>query len=227
VSKKDSLGIRLFHGAALTAAGLMFCAMGCAREAYHPQLTLQSLQGHAFTQQFCQAYVSHDKDGDTDLVLLDQACEDHLDATKRHGRENAPVRQVMHLRVLWNPKRDQKMEHLSGSNATVHWYVMGNTPETAADIIEYAGTAYVVTDDSGEQLEFTIRNASISPVACRGSLVDPIGTSTLSGTVRALDSHKRVCDALTAVRIVVAASNCLPGKGGSKVNPEMPSSMAR
>jgi hypothetical protein len=133
----------------------------------------------------------------------------------------------MHLRVLWNPKRDQKVEHLSGSNATIHWYVMGNTPETAADVIEYAGTAFVLTDNSEEELEFTIRNASISPVACRGGLLDPIGTSTLSGTVRARDSHKRVCDALTAVRIAVAASSCPPGGGGSKVKPEMPSSMVR
>jgi hypothetical protein len=227
VSKKDPFGISLFRGAALTAVGLMFFAMGCAREAYRPQLTLQSLQGHSFTQQFCQAYMSHDKDGDTDLVLLDQASEDALTAKKSDVQENPPVRQVMHLRVLWNPKRDQKVEHLSGSNATVHWYVMGNTPETAAHIIEYAGTAFVVIDDSEPQLEFTIRNASISPVACRGDLQDPIGTSTLSGTVRARDSHKRVCDALTAVRIVVAASNGLPNGGGSKVKPEMPSSMVR
>jgi hypothetical protein len=104
---------------------------------------------------------------------------------------------------------------------------MGNTPASTADIIEYAGTAFVLVDDSEGQPQFTIRNASITPVACRGDLRDPIGVSTFSGTLLATDDHQRVCDALTTVRTVVAASNSLPIPGAQAVKPERPSSMVR
>ena len=100
--------------------------------------------------------------------------------------------------VLWNPKRDQKAEHNSGSNATIHWYVMGNTPESSCDILEYSGTAFVLVNDSEDGTDLTVRNATIKPVACRGTLQDPVGSCTLSGTIHATENRPRVREGSTA-----------------------------
>jgi hypothetical protein len=215
----------LFRGAALVAVvGLLGIGSGCANEQPQPQLTLQSLEhGQTFTHAFSKAYVSRDRDGDVDLVLLDRAAERAMIGMSGE----MPIRQVMHLRVLWNPKRDQKAEHNSASNATVHWYVMGNTPESAADVLEYAGTAFVLVDDSGNGSELTIRNAKIRPVACRGYLQDPVGTSVFQGTIRATENRQRVREALATIRTAVAAINSPPKNLSATARPEVPSSMAQ
>lgn len=210
----------ILRGAALLLAPLALVGMaGCASEP-HEDLTLHSA-GHdaSFTERFARAYLSREKEGDVDIVLVDRGTEQQLDASGRGSAETAPppVRQVMHLRVLWNPMRDQKGDHSVASNASLHWYVMGNTPGTRADVLEYAGTAFVVMDDS-EPAELSIRNASIHPVACRGDLQDPVGASTLTGTVHATTDRRRVRAALDSVRTAVSAA---------LARPESASSMAR
>jgi hypothetical protein len=209
--------------------GMLFalaCAVlggpGCASD---PQLTLQSSRQHqTFSQQFTAAYASRDAEGNTDLVLMDQAAEQTLAG----GRADAPVRQIMHIKVLWQPAGDMKADHMSAVNATVHWYVMGNTPASAADIVEYAGTAFVSLDRDGSQIDATIQNASVRSVACRGCLCDPLGPSTLHGTIRAADSSQRVRQALASVRSAVAAAGSAPDKASfHSPKPESPSSLAR
>lgn len=187
------------------------------------ELTLES-SGHRaeFTQQFAHAYVTRDSDGDTDLVLVDQAGEQ----AARGGHADAPVRQVMHIRVMWHPKRDQKADHSSASNATVHWYVMGNTPDSANQVLEYAGTAFVAVDPEDDASQLIIRNASVCPVACRGGLCDPVGACQIHGTVHADENRQRVLDVLSSVRTAVAAANGLP-TNVSGAKPESPSSAAR
>jgi len=214
----------LFRGAALMAIALGALAAGCASEAPHSQLTLTSVEhDRTFAQQFSHAFVSRDPDGTTDLVLLDRAAEGALIGTKG----NAPVRQIMHLRVLWNPKRDQKAEHNSASNATLHWYVMGNTPDSSCHILEYAGTAFVLVNDSEDGVDLTIRNAAIKPVACRGDLQDPVGSCTMAGAIHATANRRRVREALNSVCTVVSANDNLPRTLSSTARPERPSSLAR
>ena len=216
----------LFRGAAFFAAMAVGAigVVGCVNEPVHPELTLTSVD-HAriFSQQFSKAYISRDRDGGADLVLTDRAAEGALTGMKG----DAPVRQVMHLRVLWNPKRDQKAEHTTGSNATVHWYVMGNTPDSTSDILEYAGTAFVLVDDSAEGTEVTVRNASVRLVASRGALQDPVGSCTFQGTIRATENRQRVWEALSSVCTVVTASEDLPRNLSRTAKPETPSSLAR
>jgi hypothetical protein len=222
---KNSPTVSLFRGAALIAAmALSVLGTGCASEGPHPQLMLTSV-GHdrTFAQQFSHAFVSRDPDGTTDLVLVDRAAEGAL--IGMNG--SAPVRQIMHLRVLWNPKRDQKAEHASGSNATVHWYVMGNTPQSSCDILEYSGTAFVLVNDSEDGTDLTIRNATIKLVACRGDLQDPVGSCTLAGTIHATENRGRVREVLNCVCTVVSANDNLPRNLSSTAKPERPSSLAR
>jgi hypothetical protein len=218
--RKNALAAILFRSATLLAPiGLIGCAGGPPQQ----ELTLESAEHHqTYIQRFSNAYLSREGDGDVDIVLIDRATQKRLDGKP----DNAPTRQVMHMRVLWNPKRDQKTDHNTASNATVHWYVMGNTPASEADVLEYEGTAFVSIDDSSPA-ELSVRNATVHPVACRGELCDPVGPSVIYGTIHARQDGRRVRDVLAAVRTVVAAASGMPTHLSSTAKPESPSSLAR
>lgn len=197
---------------------------GCAsRPGSQLTVTPAGLAAQSFTQTFTNAYCSQDADGDTDIVLLDDASARILDG----DRNDAPVRHVLHLRVLWKPTRDSKADHTSASNATFHWYVMGNAP-AAGGVLEYAGTAMVVLEPGERGTELAIRSASMRPVASRGAIQDPIGPASLRGSIRATESLERVRLALTSVRRAVAAANTSKGPDvTARSEPELPSSSAR
>lgn len=218
--RKTALPAIVFRAAAFLAPAILF---GCAGTPEQQQLTLQSTDHRrTFIQQFSNAYLSRDGNGDIDVVLIDRAAELRLQGKP----DNAPTQQVMHLRMLWNPQRDQKADHNSASNATVHWYVMGNTAASESDVLEYAGTAFVSIDDS-TPAELSIRNCIIHPVACRGELCDPVGPSVISGIIHARQDRQRVRQVLSGVRATVAAANALPTHISSAAKPESPSSLAR
>ena len=209
---------------ALLAALLLATVGGCASGPSEPQLTLHSTVGNrTLSPQFSSAYVTRDRNGDTDVVLLDRAAEGLMDGS----RDTAPVRQVMHIRVLWNARSDMAGEHASASNASVHWYVMRNNTASACDVLEYAGTAFIVASPADGATELQIRNATIRPVACRGGLCDPIGSTTFQGAVRAIDDGRRVRQALDSVRSAVASAIGLPIETADHAKPELPSSLAR
>ena len=218
VSSKMIGGIPLL----VAMAGALFGA-GCASGPPPQELTLRSIRhDQTFTQRFSGAYFCRTESGDIDLVLADRAA----DGAAAGHMIDAPVREIMHVRILWNPRRDQKTDHSSASNASIHWYVIGNTHLSTADVLEYAGTASVKVDDSDDPIELTIRNAAVEPIALRGGLVDPVGVSTLQGTIRAHEDHARVNQLLESVRTVVTAANSLPRHIAS-AQPESPSSLAR
>src|SRR6185312_6480760 len=196
---------------------------GCAGDPA-PQLMVQSNRMHqTFSEPFAAAYASQAAGGDTTLVAVDRASQQTLEGNPGP----APVRQVLSVRVMWNPTRDSRWDHNSASNATVHWYVMGNTPATAAEVIEYSGTAVVMVDHDQDVTTLTIRSAYVKPVAWRGSLHNPIGASELHGTLRASDNAQRVRQILSDVRTVVAAANSLPNTQAKESKPEAPSTLAR
>jgi len=213
-----------FHGVcrvvALLAASLFFAGAGCASD--QQQLTLNSSRrGKAFIQSFSRAYAARDRDGDTNIVLVDRAAQTTLE-----GRPaDAPVRQVLHIQVLWHPSREMKADHTSATNATLHWYVMSST--NPGDVLEYAGTAFVAIDQDSEGTDLTVSNAHLRPVACRGDLCDPVGPSSVSGKIRAANSAPRVRQALSIVRTAIAAQSEPVNTASSRNRPERPSSAAQ
>jgi hypothetical protein len=208
----------------LLAAVLMLCGFGCAGSAPTQQLTFDSAaQKQSFSEQFAGAYLTRDREGDAEVVLIDPATEQAIAGV----HSDAPVRQVMHLHLLWNPIRDMKGDHRSAFNATIHWYVMGNTPEAAADIIEYAGNAYITSEHADGATELTIRNASMRPIACRGDLKDPVGPCGLHGSIRAVENQRRVRQVLASVRTAVSEADSHPGSLSYTAKSELPSSVAR
>ena len=194
---------------------LLLCLAGCSSD---PSLRLtRARDQRTYTQPFFAAYASHSDGGESQIVLVDNPAES----------STAPVRQVMHIRVLWNPTRELKPDHTSASNATVHWYVLGNTPQTRTDVLEYSGTALVALDESGGTTEVTIRSATLRPAARRGNLFDPLGASNLQGTIIARNDPRKVTQVLSGVRTIVTEANATVRDAGFKARPEAPSSSAR
>jgi hypothetical protein len=186
-------------GRVVLAITALVALAGCAQQ---PPGALTIAAGNRqFNQIFAAAYHSQALGGDSDIVLLDEAAKDALDGNP----SDAPVRQVLRIRVLWNANRDLKADHTSSSNATLHWYVLGNTPDTASDVIEYSGTAMAVLEADGSQTLCAVRGASMRMVARRGSLYDPIGRASFKGTIRASENPLKARQALEEVRDTILA----------------------
>jgi len=194
---------------------------GCASSP-SSQITVTSGEARDFTQSFAVAYSSQDPDGDTDVVLMDDAARRALDGEPVH----APVRQIMHIRVLWKPTRDVHADHTSASNATIHWYVIGTSAKNAG-VLEYAGTAMVILEPGEGATELSIRTGNFKVVGNKGALRDPLGPASLHGSVRARDSLERVRLALKSVGTAIASANSLPSDATARTAPELPSSSAR
>jgi hypothetical protein len=189
---------------------LLLWGIGCSSQPPADLTVCCSADGKSFSQCFTQAYSTLGNNGDADVVLV---CG-----------SDGPVRQVMHIRVLWKPTRDSKADHDSARNATVHWYVMG---QTAADIIEYDGTAMVVVEPDDHGATLSIRSALLRPVARRGSMRDPIGQTSIHGTIRTADDPDRVRKVLANLRASVVAARSVPGNITLRTHTESPSSSAQ
>lgn len=191
------------------AALLLIAATGCSTQSPASFTVSCTADGKSFTQCFNQAWSTGCDTGNANIVLVNSADD--------------PVRQVMHIRVLWKPTRDSKSDHDSARNATVHWYVMG---KSSSDIIEYDGTAMVVVEPDEHGATLSIRSAIMRPVARRGSLRDPIGQTSLHGTVRTTDNPDRVRSVLKDLRASVAAAQNPPSNLSLRTA-ESPSSSAQ
>jgi hypothetical protein len=140
-------------------------------------ITLTSMRTHAqYDQGFAEGYLCHNANGDLDIVLVDAATAQSL-----AGQSSAaPVRQMLHLRVLWQPERDLKVTDLAASNASVHWYVIGGKPK---GVLEYTGTAFVSTTSFSGLVRVHVQNAQVKALPTTAGLYDPVGPSKLEGAV--------------------------------------------
>lgn len=163
-------------------------------------LTLTSLRDHhKFADTFTNAYAARNDNGDLDVVLVDNATERSVAAGKLVG----PVRQIMHIRVLWSPPRDMKSDDPAASNASIHYYVIGSD---RSQMIEYTGTAFVYASKSmwGDRQKLRIDNARLKPAMARGDLRDPVGPARVEGTVYATRNNQIVNNLLAEVQTIVA-----------------------
>ena len=153
-----------------------------------------------YHEMFTQAYASR-RNGDLEIVLADDAA-----VAAVTGKPTAsPVRQILHVHVLWHPDHGLGSGTLSATNATLHWYVFGDPTVRPGDVLEYTGTAFVVTDGDPDSPTITINNATLKCVYQHG-LSDPVGSSHLTGTVTATTDDARVEQLLHEVESAAAPS---------------------
>jgi hypothetical protein len=170
---------------------------GCAGHA--GGITLTSMRTHEkFDQGFSDAYLSHNANGDLDVVLIDSATAEALAG----HQSSAPVRQILHLRVLWQPERDLKVTDSAACNASVHWYVMRGNPKGT---LEYTGTAFVSTSSFSDLVRVKVQNAQVRPMPCSAALHDPVGPSKLEGAVFAHEDARIVSQLLSEVNTPAVA----------------------
>lgn len=185
---------------ALIGGALALASFGCAK----PQTacTVTSLKDRAcYAPSFKRAYASRDHGGDLNVVC---AADVAPGPKAREAMPNATaLRQIMHIKVLWEPGHGMKVDQPTSTNAAIRWYVFDETAGGGA-LIEYAGTglAEVETDDGVTTVE--VRNATLNPVHTRG-LHDPIGPARFQGTVVARTDKQRVADLLAEVKTTLAA----------------------
>ena len=182
----------------LTTLVLMSLTAGCAGHAGGMTLTCMRTQ-QTFNQGFADAYLGHNENGDLDVVLIDAATAELLAGNP----PKSPVRQIMHLRVLWQPQRDLKVTDAASCNATVHWYVINSQPQ---GMLQYTGTAFVYTTSLGDLFRVHIQNAQVRPLPCSCGLCDPVGPSKLEGAVFAHSNPAVVAELLSQVHTASAAS---------------------
>jgi hypothetical protein len=157
---------------------------------------------HTFNQTFSQAYMTHNPNGDYDVVLVHDANSDNVasDGDGPLTPTTVTPLQIVHIRVYWKPVRGTKGDHPASTNANVRWYVFGSRPNESADLLEYSGAGLVLVDENGPTADITIRNAFLKPTTRRGSMADPLGSSTMTGTISAKVDDRRVGDVLTEVK---------------------------
>jgi hypothetical protein len=182
---------------------------GCAGKA--GGITLTSLRTHqSYIQGFSDAYISKTIHGDLDILLIDDAAAQALAGYT----PASPVRQIMHLRVLWQPDRDLKVTDAAASNASIHWYVINGQ----AGAMEYTGTAFVTTSTFSGLTRVVVENAQVHPLCNCPGLTDPVGPSKVDGAVFAQVNPEAVAALLAQVRTSVAAAS---GRSTPSVEPHV------
>jgi hypothetical protein len=167
---------------------------GCAAE--QTKLTLTSIdKGTQFAQQFNHAYSSRDAHGDLNVVLASESPTSVASDTR--------LRQIMHIRMLWNPAFGSRAGQSPPVNASIKWYVFTSGPNP--QLLQYSGTGTIQASTEEGVTKLTIMSATLRPGASKGSLNDPVGTSKFEGTVIASQSEKRVTELLDEVRLQFAS----------------------
>jgi hypothetical protein len=184
---------------------LALVAAGCSTPQSQIQLSSQK-SGELFQQSLPMGIADVQDAGDTDIVV---ACD-------IPGTTSAcpPVRQVMHVRVLWQAGHVVKAHNEQISqNAAFHWYI---TPAAVGDstaspvqphnaVVEYHGTGLVKLDQSGDQVVMTIVQAKMTPSHVSGDMmIDRLGPTKLTGTIKARVDRNDTAIALADLRATLA-----------------------
>jgi hypothetical protein len=166
-------------------------------------LTLKSQSnGKAYEQQFANAYFSRADGGQYDAILI----EDGIVNTKGRATgplntsASAPLSQIMHVRVLWQPLRGSKPDTPSATNAVIDWWVRSNEPGSRGDRLHYRGAGFVVIYDRGEACRFDIRSAHLTLTEGAGRMTDPLGETSVLGTFDAARNDGQVTATMNLIR---------------------------
>lgn len=140
----------IIHSVLGTALLACLLLPGCASKKYEWTLASQS-KPLAFSQQFPGGYCSRNIDGNLDVVLVTDT-----DASLPGKKSNIsllplahdPMRQIVHVRVFWQPLRGTKADYPAATNAVIDWYVFTRQADGTTQSIHYSGVGFVRTYDA-------------------------------------------------------------------------------
>jgi hypothetical protein len=179
----------------------MFAA-GCGTSG--PVLSVKPAQSNqSYLARFTQAYVMRNAAGDYEVVLVDDPIDraEVGDAGQPLNPQNVPpLRQVLHIRLLWKPLPGARPDSPAATNASLHWYVLGGATAQGTSLIRYAGTAFVGIVENGHGADVTIRNGMLNVAERRGELVDPLKSFSIDGKVDAEQNDARLEEVMDDVK---------------------------
>ncbi|MGH7213325.1 MAG: hypothetical protein ACREIT_00885 [Tepidisphaeraceae bacterium] len=220
--------MRLGSSLALAFFLLLICS-GCGAF-QKPALTLNSIDTETrLDQTFTEAWFIEAGDGRYEIVLVKNDAPTTSRKAPKPGQPlemttRQPLRQVVHLRVFWRPTRGTKADHPAATNTAVDWYLFGHVNQDHADdMIQYDGAGFVSVYAGKDNATFVVRTATMQPRSRRGDLSDPLGRSTLRGTIKAQRSPERVATILENLRAAASAPGTTQAIAPSQPPPRPPS----
>jgi hypothetical protein len=181
---------------------LVGCATGPA------VLTLHSNSRDVpFAQMFNEAYASLSEEGMYEFVLVSDGAQPNSASDPRKPiapAAQAPLRQVVCIKVLWRPVQFGRSSDPITANATIDWYVMTSTVEGGSDLLHYEGAGYALVNPGDDVTTLDLRTADIKPRTVRG-MTDPIGPAVVTGKFTAINNPLRVSELQSSTRQRAAA----------------------
>jgi hypothetical protein len=177
----------------LLIVGLTGCnASSDARVTFAPN---QPSTHKAVYESFPGAYISSSRDGEYDVVLVN----DTLRSAEVPGKKRPlvpvaqpPIQQAMLVHVFWRPVSGAMMKESSITNAIVHWYVFSGEASGKTDMLHYQGAAFVKLNLKGDTTFITIGDGQIASTDKRGQMKDPIGPAKVTAEIMAVKNDARV-----------------------------------
>jgi hypothetical protein len=167
-------------------------------------LSLTDEAGTHFVQGFQQAYAGRDSHGNYDVILIQEPLADARPTepgAPLQASAEQPLRHIVHIRVFWRPLHGARNDNPAATNASINWYVLGETTRIRKDLVHYEGAGFVDISTKANTAKVIIRSATLKPTEQRGNLVDPLGQSELKGKFTAPMDPQRTRDLLTDVRL--------------------------
>lgn len=183
--------------------------------------------GRSLVKAFPQAYVTAGRNGEYDIVLLDEAPPP---SPPLFGQPPAarplkpmplpPLRQVLHIHLYWKPLLGTT-RNPAATNASIRWYVLG--PDGSDSVLVYEGAGYVSLRGSGPKRRVIINEAAVAidNASSRGNLSDVIGQAMLSGRIVAAVNDVMALELLAEARSL-ARSESVSRTGPTSEPPTRP-----
>ena len=157
---------------------LLFALTGCASTDGTARLNVRGGPDDAnYTTTFDRAYFA-ESGGATDLILR----------TGDADGAGPAVRQVVHLRVLWQPTKTIRVDSPSAANAMIEWSVVADD----RDRLTYAGNCWANVSVDGNTATVDLRDAEVSVRKVVGQVNDPLRHARLAGRFTAVRSDVSV-----------------------------------
>jgi hypothetical protein len=185
----------------IAAAVTLVCVAGCSSS--KGNVTLRGDENRRlYAQSFQQAYISSTRDGQRDVVLIQEP-------TQTKGKPSQPlqpvataqVKQVVHVRVFWQSDGGSAARDGVVTNAAIDWYVIANDGGDRPQVMHYEGAGHVTLDEGRRATSVNIKDASLKrSERGTGDLNDPFGPAHFSGRVKAQHNGQLVRDTVADMK---------------------------
>lgn len=197
--------------------------MGCSSNQTSLQFYSQKSDAR-YTQEFRRASFKTSDIGEYDLVLVEDG---FVSQARSRGplvtASEAPLNQMVHIRIQWRPERGAKPDAPSATNALIDWYVRANDPNVREDFLHYRGAGFVGIYGSGDTMRFALRSGHLELASHSGHLQDPLGPCSLEGSIVATRNDGQVTAALNLLNEQSAERTPVPANGFVGPPPRAPS----